>query len=267
MNWRDGQMACFDTETTGVNTSLDRVVTGCVALVPAATGGPRPPKLFEWMADPGIEIPAGATEIHGITTEYARQHGRPAVDVVEDITDLIAFFMGEGVPIVGANLQYDLTLLDRECRRHGVKPLCERVKVVGPVIDVMVIDKAADPYRGGSRRLEPLCETYGVKLDGAHNSTADAIAAGRIAWKMAAGPIKRTPPRNPRRGSAEAPRLDIGGMKLSDLHEAQIGWKAEQAKSLAAYLKGKGEDVTDVRPEWPFVPVPQADEPADDTLF
>lgn len=253
MSWRDEPFACLDTETTGVSTATDRIVTGTVALVPKAAGGPRPPKLFQWLANPGIEIPKGASDIHGITTEHAVKNGRPAVDVVEDITDLLAFFIGEGVPIVGANLQYDLTLLDRDCRRNGVKPLCERVELVAPIIDVMVIDKAADPFRGGSRKLTALAEHYEVRLEGAHDATADALAAGRIAWKMAAGPIKRTPPRPGRKH--DGPPLDIGGMKLSDLHELQVGWKAKQAKDLAAYFKREGKPYDDVRPEWPYIPI------------
>lgn len=257
-------MGCFDLETTGVSTSLDRVVSGCVALIPEATGGPRPPKLFEWLANPGIEIPQDAIDIHGITNERVQEHGLPAPHVIEDMTGLLAFLIGQGVPIVGANLQYDLTLLDRECRRNAIKPLVERVELVGPIIDVMVIDKAADPFRPGSRKLDALCEHHGIKLEGAHNSTADALAAGRVAWKMAAGPIKRQPPRPGRQHAT--PPLDIGGMKLADLHEAQIAWKAKQSKDLAAYFKREGKPYDDVRPEWPFVPMPghPMDPPADD---
>ena len=207
-------------------------------------------------------MPAPAlTSITPAGLKYAREHGLPAPHVIEDVTGLLAFFIGEGVPIVGANLQYDLTLLDRECRRHGLKPLCDRVEQVAPIIDVMVIDKAADPYRPGSRKLTALAEHYRVKLEGAHDSTADALAAGRIAWRMASGPIPRTPPKN---GKPDLePLLDIGSLKLADLHAAQVKWKAHQARGLARYLKGKGEDDSALRPAWPIVPATQSPDPED----
>jgi len=272
MSWGDGPLAPFDLETTGVNTSEDRIVTGCVAIVPPAGDGPRTPKVFSWMADPGIEIPQGATDVHGITTEYAREHGADAPEVIESIVRQLLVALEQGVPIVGANLQYDLTLLMHECLRHRIRPLHERMPdgLLAPVVDVMVIDKAADPYRQGKRKLTNLAEHYRVKLEGAHDSTADALAAGRIAWRMAQGPIQRTP-RHDLAGNVLPPRrgdpgpLDVGSMKLSDLHAAQVEWKATQSAGLARYLRGKGESADDVRPEWPFVPV--ASDDATDKLF
>jgi hypothetical protein len=56
-------------------------------------------------------------------------------------------------------------------------------------------------------------------------------------------------------------------MKLDDLHNLQVGWKAEQTKSFAAWLRRKATQERDpneqarlrreadaMRPEWPFIP-------------
>jgi DNA polymerase III epsilon subunit-like protein len=86
------------------------------------------------------------------------------------------------------------------------------------VIDIFVIDKAADRYRRGGRKLVDLCTTYQVKHGGAHDATEDALAAGRVAGRLAQ--------RYPR----------IAAMDLDELHAAQVRWAAEQATSFRQYL-------------------------------
>jgi DNA polymerase-3 subunit epsilon len=127
------------------------------------------------------------------------------------------------------------------------------------------------PYRKGKRRLENQCENWGVKLEGAHDSTADALATGRVLFKMARGPIPRAPSDRP----YTTPPVDLSTMKVGELHDAQVEWAAKQAKSLAAYFRreasmaatpAEAEELRrkadGCRSEWPFVPlaVPAADE-------
>ena len=52
MSWTDGPFMGFDTETTGVNTATDRIVTA--ACVEWRNGQTRE---RTWLADPGIPIP------------------------------------------------------------------------------------------------------------------------------------------------------------------------------------------------------------------
>lgn len=272
MNWRDDPMIVFDLESTGVDVETDRIVSSCVALIPKdmGDGRGRQPKLFERLVNPGIEIPAGATAIHGISTEYARAHGVEPAVAIEEAAGLLRLAVERGLPIVTMNGRYDLTMLDRECERYGIRPVAERPETLRPVIDILIIDKQADPFRKGKRRLENQCEHWGVRIEGAHNSTVDALATGRVAFKMARGPIPRAPSERPYR----EPQLDIGAMKLGDLHDAQVGWAAKQAKSLATHFRrlasmAATQEEADTlrrkadgcRPEWPFIP---RETPADD---
>lgn len=263
MRWEDGDLVGFDLETTGISTESDLVVTGCVYYVPAVRedGTRMPATVYSWLADPGIEIPEDASKIHGITTEHARENGHPADEVIEDITDVLASFIVQRQPIVGANLQFDLTMLDRECLRHGLPTLAERSPngLLAPVIDVMVIDRAIDPYRKGGRKLGDLADYYGVGLDDAHNSTADARCATRIAWKLARLGARR-PDGTALDTSIEGRGkvIDVGAMDLRTLHDAQVRWKAKQAAGLADWLRKDGKDASDVRPEWPFIPAENA---------
>lgn len=209
MNWHLGPMLAFDLETTGVDVETARIVTACVALVDGS--GRRPPKAMNWLVDPGVDIPAEATAVHGITTAKARADGRSPAECVREIVRSLARV---GVPIVAFNAAYDLTVLDRECRRHGVSTMYGQTYVIDP----FVLDKHVDRYRKGKRNLGAACEHYGVRLDGAHDSAFDALAAARIAWRIAQ--------LNP----------SIAVMDLPDLHALQVRAKAEQDASFAAYL-------------------------------
>ena len=208
------------------------IVSAALTLV----GGGRATQAATWLADPGIEIPAEAAAVHGITTEHAREFGEPALEVVGSIVGMLAAQVKVGVPVVAMNARYDLTVLDREARRHGLRPLSELIGDVPLlVIDPYVIDKQVDRYRKGKRTLTALCQHYGVELgDDAHDASADALAAVRVAFKLA----------------SRFPQLQV---PLVELHQLQIGWAAEQAASLQEYLQQKDPSAK-VEGAWPLVP-------------
>lgn len=68
MSWTNGPRVGFDTETTGVDVTTDRIVTA--ALVFREPG--QEDKVMSWIINPGIEIPQGSIDVHGITNERAR---------------------------------------------------------------------------------------------------------------------------------------------------------------------------------------------------
>lgn len=227
-------MVAFDLETTGTDIETDRIVTA--AVVTTEPDG-RVSQERTWLLDPGTVIPAQAAAIHGISTDHARAHGAPAGPAVEEITQTLAEALCSGTPLVVMNARYDLSLLDRECRRYGIEPLVKRLSGrPAPVIDPLVLDKHADRYRKGRRTLQALCEHYGVTLDEAHNAVADALAAARAARRMGA------------RHSA------IGSIALADLHDLQVRAAAEQAASLQNYLRRTSDPEATVERAWPVVP-------------
>jgi DNA polymerase III subunit epsilon len=278
-------MTGFDLETTGVDVEADRIVTAAVTNVRPG----EPPVEWHRMCDPGIEIPEGAAAVHGITTERARAEGGDRAKLVEKVSEALALSIQAGVPIVGMNLAYDLTLFDRERRRLGMTSLAEFVGLneVGPIIDVLVIDKYVDQYRPGSRKLSALCEHYGVTLDGAHDAAHDTLAACRVAFKL----MRRAhAPRDwlwaeygkcrgkdgePLQGWQKGKILDrfveLSRMDMWELHWAQAGWRAAQAKSLQEYLR-RTDDGAKVDPWWPVRPYGEVEPTADavddkDALF
>lgn len=234
MTWHAEPLVAFDLETTGTDIEHDRIVTA--ALVRLEPDG-RLTEERTWLLDPGISIPEQASAIHGISTARARAQGVPAAPAVEEITEAVARVFRAGTPLVVMNARYDLSLLDRECRRHGVEPLSSRLGVTpSPVIDPLVLDKHADRYRKGKRTLQALCAHYGVPLEDAHDARADAVAAARAARRMG----ERHP--------------SIGAVPLTDLHELQIRAAATQSASLQSYLRRTSDPSAYVDPAWPLVP-------------
>lgn len=101
----------FDLETTGIDVRSDRVVTAHVGLLDA-TGAAVCGR--SWRADPGVEIPAAATAVHGISTAQARATGRPAAEVVAEVVGCLRGILDAGIPVVAYNAAYDFTLLRHE---------------------------------------------------------------------------------------------------------------------------------------------------------
>jgi DNA polymerase-3 subunit epsilon len=227
----DGPLGVFDLETTGVDTDVARIVSACIAVLdPDGRVSAR----WDWLVDPGVEVPEGASAVHGITTERARAEGRTAETAVAEIAQTLRVLFSQGIPLTVYNAPYDLTLLDRECRRHRVEPLDAPL----PVVDPLVIDKAVDRYRRGKRTLEVTAEFYGVELDGAHDAGADAICAGRLAQAIA---------------RAHPEELDAGP---ADLHGRQEFWFAEQQQSFEEYVRTKpGREGYTADRSWPVRPV------------
>lgn len=232
--WHLGMMLAADTETTGTNPETDRIVTACLAWVDGS--GQKAPQVREWLAWPEIEIPQAATDVHGITTEHAREYGLPAAQVADEVADEILSSAAAGVPLIVYNAPFDLTLIDRETRRHGLDPLgtgLEAAKTL--VIDPLVLDKALDPYRKGKRTLVDVAAHYKVRQEDAHTASGDAIAAARIAWKIA------------------VLYPHIAAMSPTELHAFQVKAKREQAASFRDYLRRLGKD-EQVDGSWPWRP-------------
>ncbi len=205
-------LGVFDLETTGVDVVMSRIVSANVSVLgPEGNAFER----TDWLANPEVEIPEEASNVHGITNERAQREGRPAAEVVFEVVAALREILERGIPVVVFNAPYDLTLLRYEAVRHGVEALVNPA----PVIDPLVIDRAMDQYRRGKRTLEAASAFYGVDLLDAHDAGADAIAAGRVAKALAA---------------KYPDRLDISAQAL---HNAQVAWSATQSASFAEYMR------------------------------
>ena len=221
----DHKIAAFDLETTGIDAANDRIVTAAfITLNPDNTHTTR-----EWLINPGVEIPEGAEKVHGISTDYAREHGQDPRTGIWEIAKSLVDASKAGMIIVGHNVSYDLSMLTAELERYSLPDLPWFA-----VADTIVLDKAVDKFRKGGRTLTATSEHYGVTLENAHTADADALAAGLIFRSM----VQKYPD-----------KLDI---PAEELHANQIKWRREQQESLEKFLRKKKDDSTiTVEKEWP----------------
>ena len=158
-----------------------------------------------------------------------RAEGAPAADSVYEILTKIQGFLSAGIGVVAYNAAYDFTILNREAIRYGFDPL----ELPRPIIDPLIIDKQVDKYRKGKRTLEAASAHYGVELTGAHDASADAIAAGRVAQAI---------------GKKYAADLAYSAVELHDL---QVVWAQEQAESYANWRRSQNLPVYPGDCLWP----------------
>lgn len=213
--WTELPRATFDLETTGINPATARIVTASLVLVDPEGNVLR---AGEWLADPGIEIPEQAAAVHGISTEYAREHGQDAKTVVYELAMALGGLFHDGVPVIAFNAAYDFSVLFHELKRYGYPEL-----TCFPVLDPYVINKQVHKFKKGKRTLEVLSGDYGVSLENAHTSKDDALAAERLLTAM----------------SLEYPQIVTDAVSL---HEQQILWAKNQAEEFQEYLQRQGKN-------------------------
>lgn len=257
--WHKQRLLALDPETTGIDIETDRIVSAAAILI----GGGAGRESRNWLTNvDGQEIPEGATAVHGITTDHARAHGIPAKGAVEDIVTVLAECVTAGTAIVGHNVVYDLSLLDRESRRHLGCGLGDAFDVSRMrVLDTRILDQHVLPRRRrvsptqGARQLITLAQVYSLGWDeeAAHGSEYDALMAARILYRI--GSLVEMP-------REQRPEFELGryqqfdqlaGMDIDALHAAQVVWAAEQAAGLEQFFRQKDPNAT-VERAWPLIP-------------
>ena len=206
------RIAVFDTETTGVDPREARIVTAAIALL---NRDGEIAERYDWLLDPGVEIPLPAVQVHGISTDVARTSGIHAEVGIAQIVEQVAEMLARGFPIVAYNAPFDLTLLRAEAERYGIA----WPETVAPVIDPLVLDKQFDRFRRGKRTLTAVASHYGVEIGQAHDAGDDAIAAGRVLHRLT------------------EKFVDVIPADLDDLHRSQVQWARDQAENFQAYMR------------------------------
>ena len=122
----------------------------------------------------GFEIPKAASDVHGITTEFALENGKPLLDVI------FAFGadLNQADCVVGHNLDYDLHIVGAEYVRLGYD---SRIMFARPTLCTMqaTIQFCNIPGRFGPKwpkLMELYTKLFGQEFDGAHDAMADIVA-------------------------------------------------------------------------------------------
>ena len=188
----------FDTETTGFvddRLPLDDPSQPYVVQLAAQLCDDEGAILagFSLIVDPGIsngiEIPARAAEVHGITNERAVQFGVSAEFALSAFTHLYQ----RADLVVAHNIKFDRAIIETAIARHYRKvmplrrPLFCTMEAASPIINLPPTDRmrAAGFNKPKPPKLEECVRHFfDEPLDGAHDAMVDVIACRRVYFRL-----------------------------------------------------------------------------------
>lgn len=167
----------WDTETTGLprvrtpptlknlhNYDMCRIVS--LAAVKYSSRGRELASFHRIIKPDGYKVEA--TEIHGITHEYAEMHGTPFQEVFREFIE----FIGPVDTLVAHNSKFDENVLLSETLRRGLTlPSLQFV-----CTNQMHKEKMFSPIK----LIDLYTNTFGEGFDGAHDALNDARACGKV---------------------------------------------------------------------------------------
>lgn len=176
----------FDTETTGIDVFNDRIVQLFIA---TADSEGNLLETWEWVIDPGVEVPEEASNVHGFTTEYLRENGQHPFTAFSEAVDV--FTAHANLIWVAYNLGFDMSVMNSELERYGHTAFWYSHYVLKEwdvaLFDPLVVDRAKDKYRKGKRKLENVAAHYSVPFnpDEAHKADYDVKVTAKVAAAVA----------------------------------------------------------------------------------
>lgn len=172
----------WDVESTGTSVFEDRIVQFF-----GATADSKGNLLDTWefFINPSVTVPEEAAAVHGFDDDFLAENGEDPEKTLIRIKYL--FLEKRDLIQVAFNMNYDLSIIDAEMKRHGVSDnfgtwFAENAKLV----DGLVIDRYKDKYRKGKRNLETQAKHYGVEFDPdeAHNALYDTQITAKVTVKI-----------------------------------------------------------------------------------
>jgi len=167
--------ALFDTETTGVDPFIDRLVE--LAVVRIRAGDVIDSRT--WLINPERFIPEEARAVHGITPEMVAD--KPLFGDV--CMEFLAFV--DGCVLMAHNASFDVRFLQSEFERAHITPPAI------PVLDSLRLFRSWHPDLQ-SYSLEALTEHLDIDMTMFHRAEADAAVIGAILFHSAKD-LKKSP--------------------------------------------------------------------------
>lgn len=164
----------LDTETTGLSPQDGHrlVEIGCLELVNhVATGN-----TFHTYIDPERDMPDGAFQVHGLSTEFLR--GKPKF---ADIADDFLRFIGDD-PLVIHNANFDMGFINWELKASG-RPALPMSRAID------TLDMARKKFPGAQNNLDALCRRFNVDNSGRtkHGALLDSELLAEVYLELMGG--------------------------------------------------------------------------------
>lgn len=169
------RFAVLDTETTGLDTKKDYVVSfGAIAV-----------KDYRMLVNQSIETYLDAPMQKEASLKVHEILYPVGVTPLKDFAEDLLKFVGNDI-IVGHYIGFDLEILEKILINFGLKSL------LNPVIDThgLAIRLEKGPHydsrmgKPGEYSLDALCERYGIALDDRHTAAGDAFLTAQLLMKL-----------------------------------------------------------------------------------
>jgi len=234
--WGSATIVGFDIETTGLDVEVDEPVS--YAFVEFRAG--ELTGVDEGLIMPRRRISPGAAGVHGLTKERLLALGSVDLDTgIRHIAGQLGELCRANVPVVGCNLAYDLTIIDRVLARAEPASSLRAAGWTGPALDVLVLDRGLDQDFSARpvRRLDALCAHYG-HLAPSHTAASDAEAAARVLL-------------------SQLDRFEaLAASPLRDLQVRQAAWHAQWSVDWCTRRRGGQASLFGDEEPWPYDEVP-----------
>lgn len=150
---------CLDCESTGLDTSQDRIVEIAIARFTFD----KILQQFESLIDPECSIPSTSQEIHNISQEMVA--GKPKIrEVLPDLLKMI-----DGHIIVGHGIGFDIALIAAEAKRADIPTKIHQA----PFIDTLRLARLYGESPINS--LDKLRQHFNIEPQGSHRAMSDVI--------------------------------------------------------------------------------------------
>ncbi|MBB3453934.1 DNA polymerase-3 subunit epsilon [Rhizobium sp. BK313] len=184
----------FDTETTGFfqdRLPVDHPDQPYIVQLAAelCEDDGKPISGFSFIIDNGVDIPAQASNVHGITTERAAQFGMSAVSALSAFTHLY-----QRADLVCAhNIKFDRGVIETAIARHYErimplrKPLFCTMEAATPIVNLPPTERmlAAGFNKPKAPKLEECVRHFfNEGLDGAHDAMVDVVGCRRVYFHL-----------------------------------------------------------------------------------
>jgi DNA polymerase-3 subunit epsilon len=126
----------------------------------------------------GYEISQGATNIHGITTQYAIDNGHSVLEVLKDFANDVK----KAKLIVAHNLDFDRNVISAEFYRGGYGDLIDKIHGVCTMKESTKF--CALPGNKWPKLEELHLKLFGEVFKGAHDALVDIRATLKCFWKL-----------------------------------------------------------------------------------
>ena len=164
---RDTPLAFVDVETTGASAELGHKV---IELGIARVEDGQIVREYQQLIDPQRRVSYAITALTGISQQMV--DGQPTFgDQLPAAMDLL-----RGAAVVGHNVRFDLSFLNKEFRRCGLDMAAALGEV--PVFDTVRI--ARKMFGRGGNGLQRLAPRLGVQPTAAHRALADAVTTAGV---------------------------------------------------------------------------------------